>query len=647
MSYIEFDKTKLVNLQYSLSKELLRTNQAGGYSSSTIITCNTRKYHGLLVLPQPLIDDQKHVLLSTMDETLLIDDREFHLSLRMYKENYHHPKGHKYVRDFKSDPNLKLVYRIGKTIFSKEYIFVRNEDRVLLKYNIEAASKPVKLILKPLLAFRNFHQLSKANTSVNTKYQKVKNGASWQMYPGYSRLFFQFSEDPKYIHIPDWHYNIEYPRERERGYEYHEDLFVPGKFEINLSAGESIIVSAGTEEIDPNIISKSFKKEVKSRIARDSYEHCLENAAEEFIVHNGMKTEIIAGYPWFGRWGRDTFIALPGLTLTKGDEKTFLAVINTLLEEMKDGLFPNVGGGEQTVYNSVDAPLWFFWSMQQYEHMSKKPKKIWRNFGVKMKEILSNYRDGTHFNIQMRDNGLLWAGQPGRALTWMDAVVKGKPVTPRTGFAVEINALWYNAIYTCLEWAVKEGDKEFIDEWSDKPALIKKSFMDTFFDKEVGYLADSVNGDKKDWSIRPNMIFAVSLPNTPLENKYFADVLLKVRKHLLTPRGLRTLSPRDSQYKGSYTGDQDKRDNAYHQGTVWPWLLGPYAQACFNTFGNAARDKIEKVYTTFEEDMDHNGIGTISEIYDGNPPFHGRGAISQAWCVAEILRIKWMLDNYE
>lgn len=646
MSYINFEKKQLINLQYSLDKELLRTNRAGAYSSSTIINTNTRKYHGLLVVPQPLIDDVNHVLLSTVDETLTVNDFDFHLSMRMYPNGHFDPKGHKYIRDFVSDPNPKLVYRLGQTVFTREAIFAENENRFLIRYTLEdSLAKSVSLKIKPFLAYRNVHSLSKANTWVESKYNEVANGTQWQMYKGYSKVFMQFSKKAKYTHVPDWYYNIEYVREAERGYECKEDLYVPGFFEVELKKGESVVISAGLEEKRPSSFKRQFTSEIKKRIPRDTFEHCLQNAADEFFVTIDKKKEVIAGYPWFGRWGRDTFISLPGLALSRGDIKTFKAVIKTMLGELKDGLFPNVGLGKKAAYNSADASLWFFWALQQYSFSVKNKSSVWKEYSKPMKQILEKYRKGTHCNIKMHDNGLVWQGEHGKALTWMDAIVHGKAVTPRNGYAVEINALWYNAIKFSLEMATLAKDTAFVKKWKKWPGIIEESFENTFWDSSKRYLADYVNGDYKNWEIRPNMIFAVSLPYSPLSENKQHGVLDIVKSDLLTPRGLRTLSPKNTNYKGAYEGDQAKRDSAYHQGVVWPWLLGAFADAYLRLQGENGKPFIKELYQGFEKEMNKDGIGTVSEIYEGDPPHSGRGGISQAWSVAELLRINKMISE--
>ncbi len=647
MSYIEFDKSQLINLEYSLGKELIRSNRAGAYASKTIVGCNTRKYHGLLVVPQPGIDDENHVLLSNLDETIIQHDAEFNLGIHKYPGGVYDPKGHKYIRDFEADPIPFIIYRVGGVVLKREMLFMKNHDRMLMKYTLLDAHSRTRLRFKPFLAFRNVHQLSRANMQVIDKYENTENGIRMRLYPGYSYLYLQFSKLVEYTHVPEWYYKIEYQEEMNRGYDYQEDLFVPGFFELPIRKGESIVFSAGIREANPRTLKRLFSAEIKQRIPRDSFENCLANAAQQFIVKKGKKTGIIAGYPWFGRWGRDTFIALPGLLFVTGNIQTGKAVIDTMIVDLKGPLFPNIGEGYQSTYNSVDAPLWFFWALQQYALFSGKKQSVWKEYGKKMKLILNGYRKGTRFNIKMQENGLIYAGEQGLALTWMDAVVNGKPVTPRTGMQVEINALWYNAIMFSIEMAELAGDKKFVADWKKIADGIPTVFEETFWDDQRQYLADYVNGDFKDWSVRPNQIFAASLPYSPVNEEIRKAVITKVQQELLTPRGLRTLSPKNPYYKGVCYGDQATRDQAYHQGTVWPWLLGPFTEAYLKIHGKSGLSFVNELYHGFEEVMTEAGIGTVSEVYDGDPPHRAGGAISQAWSVAELIRTKYLIDLYE
>ena len=645
MGYIKFDKSQLVNLEYSLRKEFLRSNETGGYSCSTIINCNTRKYHGLLVSPQPAIDNDNHVLLSSIDESIVQHGVDFNLGIHKYQGDIYNPKGHKYLIDFSTEPIPTQTYRVGGVMLSKEIMMCTKGNLLIVKYTLLDAHSPTKLLLRPFLAFRNVHKLSKSNIWVDSKYETIPNGISMRMYSGYTPIFMQFSKELQYTHVPDWYYNIEYLKERERGYECHEDLFVPGFFEIDIEKGESVYFSASTEKQVPENLEELYNEELKTRIPRNNFENCLENSARQFFVRNGNKVEVIAGFPWFGRWGRDTFIALPGLSLALGDHKTCKDVIDTMLSELHGPLFPNIGSGDNSAYNSVDAPLWFFWSLQQYAKYTKSLASTWSEYGEKMKLILDGFRKGTLYNIHMQENGLIWAGETGKALTWMDAVVDGKAVTPRIGMPVEINALWYNAVMFSLEVAKIAEDKAFIDSWQPIADGIPKAFLETFWDEERGYLADYF-GTKAHWQVRPNMIFAASLPYMPVGEDIRIKIVDKIRKQLLTPRGLRTLSPEDIEYKGFYYGDQATRDKAYHQGTVWPWLIGHYTEAYLKIHGKGGLSHIEKLYRGFEEEMFEHGIGTISEVFDGDPPYRAAGAISQAWSVAEVIRMGTIIKQY-
>jgi predicted glycogen debranching enzyme len=646
MAYLKFDSSQLINLEYSLNRELLRSNRGGSYSCSTIIGCNTRKYHGLLVSPIEKFDDERFVFLSTLDETVIQHDSEFNLGIHKFQGDSYYPKGHKYVQDFEADVVAVTIFRVGGVVLRKESLLVDQEEQILIKYTLEDAHSATKLRFRPFLAFRNIHQLTHANMDANTKITKVPNGVKSKLYSGFPSLYMQFSKEVEFIQVPDWYYNIEYSKEQERGYEYQEDLFVPGYFEVDIKKGESILFSASLKEDEPSIFKKKFNNELNKRTPRDSFQNCLITAAQQFFVRKGSKTEILAGYPWFGTWGRDTFISLPGLTLAIDDTQTFLDVVDTIVGRMRGGLFPNMGGDKNPAFNSVDAPMWFFHALQKYVEYTGKQDEVWQRYGKNMKDILKGFREGLTYNIKMHDNGLIFAGAPGKSLTWMDAVVYGVPVTQRAGYAVEINALWYNALRFTLDMAQKNGDSKFVKAWQDIPGKIEKSFIETFWACGKGYLSDVVNGDEKDCAVRPNMVIAASLDYTPLTKEMIKDVVDLTTSELLTPRGLRTLAPKNPSYIGIYEGSQEKRDKAYHQGTVWPWLLEPYCRAYLKLYKQSGVSHVKKLLDGFEEEMMNHGIGTIDEIFDGDPPHTGKGAISQAWSVAALLQMFKMIKQY-
>ncbi len=428
MSYINFDKSQLVNLEYALNRELLRSNRAGSYASSTIINCNTRKYHGMLVTPQPMIDNENHVLLSSLDETVIQRESEFNLGIHKYPGNHYNPKGHKYIRDFVTDPIPKLTYRVGGVILTKEMIFSTLESRMLIKYTLVEANSPTKLRLRPFLAFRNIHTLGRENIFADKKYDEVNNGIRIRMYHGYTDLIMQVSKKNAYTHVPDWYYNIEYQEEMERGYEYQEDLYNPGFFEFDVKKGESVFFSASTSEINPLSMMRAFTAELSKRIPRDNFLNCLINAAQQFIIQNGKASEIKAGFPWYGQRGRDSLISLPGLTLVLGDHKSCKAVLDTMVSEMKGPFFLSAGSGNLQPAKAADTSLWFFWTLQQYADFSGARQKIWKDYGRTMKIILESYRLGTESNIHMEQDGLIHSGIPGTPATWMDSMVSGKPV---------------------------------------------------------------------------------------------------------------------------------------------------------------------------------------------------------------------------
>lgn len=647
MSYLKFDKNQLVNLEYSLQREVLRSNRAGSYISTTLSGCNTRKYHGLLVCPLEGLDGEKHVLLSSFDETVVQHGSAFNLGIHKYDGDHYEPKGHKYIRDFNVDTIPGTTFRVGGVVLKKERVLVEKEQQLLIKYTLEEAHSPTVLRFRPFLAFRKVHELSKANMYANTRYTEIENGIKIKLYDGYPFLHMQFSKEAEFIPAPDWNYGIEYPKEKNRGYEFKEDLFVPGYFELPIKKGETIVFSASTTENKPGSLKQKFTREISKRIPRDTFLGNLSNSAQQFFVRKDHQTDIIAGFPWYGPISRQTFIALPGLTLDLDDRETCELALDTQLEYLKDGLFPKFPGNPASFYDSIDAPLWFFWSVQQYYRHVKDSKKVWNKYGPAMKSILLAYKNGTDFNIHVLENGLISGKTENVALTWMDSYINGKPVVQRAGAPVEVNALWYNAICLALELAEAEDDTAFINEWKDLPAKVAKSFVELFWSENRQYLADCIDGDAKDWSIRPNMLIAAALEFTPLDREKQKAILSMVKRELLTPRGLRTLSPRDASYEGVCEGDIQQRELALHQGTVWPWFMSFFVESYIRIHKRGGLPFVKKIIEGFEEEMTEHCIGTISEMYNGNPPHRGKGAISQAWSVAALIRAYKLLENCE
>lgn len=645
MSFLQFDKTQLINLEYSLSKEILLANPSGAYASSTIIGCNTRKYHGLLVAPITDMDGGRHVIVSSLNETVIQHDQEFNLGIHKYPGEYY-PKGHKYARWFEMDPVWKMIYRVGGVVLEKDILLDEKEPRVLVRYTLLEAHSPTILKVKPFLAFRNIHALSKANLNVNKLVSACKNGVFLRLYPEYPGLYLQTSKPIEFITAPDWYNNIEYLKEQRRGYPYQEDLFVPGFFEFPIKTGESVVFAAGFKEQAPGGLKRRFINQMEKTPVRHTFEEVLVQSAKSFIIDIKGQTELVSGFHWFGSWGRNCWIALPGLTLATGQPDLFEKIAKSMVGMLRNGLFPNHSPDRNhPVYRGVDGSLWMIWAFQQYANHINDNVNTWKTFGNSVKQVLYSYRDGINNGIRMQEDGLLYAYAPNLALTWMSAYLNGVPVTQRPGLTVEVNALWYNAICFALQAAEEAGDKKFVDDWNEIPTRISPKFLETFWSDQKGYLADYVFEGQANWDVRPNQVMAVSLPYSPLQDEQKRAVLEIVHSELLTPKGLRTLSPRHEDYKTSYEGDHATRDLSYHQGTVRPWLLGHFAQGWLNLFGQSGKQFIHATVHNFEEDMFEHGLGTISEVYDGNPPHTPCGAISSAASVAEILRVIYLLKK--
>ncbi|MBP3247161.1 MAG: glycogen debranching enzyme family protein [Prevotella sp.] len=645
MSYLRLEKAVMTNLQESLAREFLRTNRSGAYSSSTLVDCNTRKYHGLLVVPVPELDDENHVLLSSLDCTVIQHGAEFNLGLHKYQGNNFSPNGHKYIREFDATKVPTTTYRVGGVILQKEVIFQHYEDRILIRYTLVDAHSATTLRFRPFLAFRSVRQFTHENATASREYSEVENGIKTCMYAGYPDLYMQFSKKNEFIFQPDWYRGIEYPKEQERGYASNEDLYVPGYFELPIKKGESIIFAASTSAIKPTAMKKLFDDEVADRVPRDNFYHCLVTAAHQF--HRKEKNHdryLLAGYPWFKCRARDTFIALPGLTLAIGEIDYFEKVMMTAERDLRAFMDEQPLSGKIYEMEQPDVPLWAVWAMQQYAKEVGRDK-CFEMYGKLLHKIVKYILDGKHPNLRLDDNGLLYSNGKDKAVTWMNSTANGKPVVPRSGYIVEFNALWYNTLKFCASLASEKGDVKGAEMIEKLAAKVKDSFVETFVN-EYGYLLDYVDGTMMDWSVRPNMIFAVALDYSPLNQQQMKSVVDICTRELLTPKGLRSLSPKSGGYNPIYVGPQTQRDYAYHQGTAWPWLGGFYMEACLKLYKRSRLSFVERQMVGYEDEMDYHAIGTISELFDGNPPFHGRGAMSFAMNVAEILRTLKLMEKY-
>mgnify|MGYP004588788221 FL=1 len=647
MSYLRFEKALMTNLQDSLPKELLRTNRSGAYSCSTIVDCNTRKYHGLLVVPIPEIDDDNHVLLSSLDVTVVQHGAEFNLGLHKYQGNNFSPMGHKYIREFDCDKVPTTIYRVGGVLLKKEVVFQHYEDRILIRYTLVDAHSATTLRFRPFLAFRSVRQFTHENTVASRDFYPVDNGIKTCMYEGYPDLYMQFSKKNEFIFHPDWYRGVEYPKEQERGYASTEDLYVPGYFEMPIKKGESIVFSAAISSIKPSALKKLFDEEVAERSPRDNFFHCLVNAAHQFHIRKKNDDRyLLAGYPWFKCRARDTFISLPGLTLSIEEQDYFELVMKTAERGIREFMAGKPLTGLMTEIEQPDVLLWAIWAIQQYAKEASL-EKCNEMYGKLVDDIVKFIEANKHNNLELRENGLLYSEGKKKAVTWMNSTANGRPVVPRTGYIVEFNALWYNALCFAASLAELSGNNAQVDHLNKLAEKVKTSFVEVFLN-EHGYLFDYVDDkDPRDWSVRPNMIFAAAFDYSPLDQAQKKGVVDICTRELLTPKGLRSLSPKSGGYNPMYVGPQTQRDYAYHQGTAWPWLGGFYMEASLKLYKRTRLSFIERQMVGYEDEMSYHCLGTIPELFDGNPPFHGRGGISFAMNVGEVLRTLELLEKYK
>lgn len=649
-----FQKSEELSLQKAISLEWLETNGLGGYASSTILNCNTRKYHGLLVCPVPDLPD-KYVLLSQLEDTFLKKSEEYPLSVFQYDSTIQE-EGFSHYQELTLDTHPCITYQFDKITLTKEILMLDQENTLLIKYTISNSGMS-KIAINPLIALRNFHGLSKENGFIQSQIEDCLDGRKLTSYDNMPSLFFQTDANFSFLSQPVWYKNFDYEQEKQRGFDYLEDLFSPGTFTLSFPKNKEIIFSCGTQEQDEDLATK-WKKEIQRRknllkkTKGTSLQKQLKTTSLSFIQKKPHldTLSIIAGYHWFPEWGRDTMISLPGLMLYSGLEEEYLTILQEFCKHEYQGLLSNIPGDipEKNNYNSVDTSLWFAWAVQQYYLKTKDFKTVIKHFWLTLNNIFSHYKAGTLFNIKMLENGLLSAGTKETNLTWMDVMIDSTPVTPRNGCAVEINALWFNMLSFMHTLAKKLSDP-IEAELKSLIQSITTSFRETFWDDDLGYLKDLVNDEIQDSSIRPNQIFAVSLPYSPLTKSMSTQVVETVRKHLLTPYGLRTLSPEDPNYKGHYSLEKDfmMREKAYHNGTVWPWLLGHFGEALIKVTRNK-KEAIKTLNASLKNIQLHladAGIGTISEIFDGDEPHHPCGCISQAWSVGEILRLTHIIGS--
>ncbi len=639
------------DLDAALRREWLETNGLGGFASSSIVGMNTRRYHGLLVAAtKPPVG--RLVILSKLEETLFIEGQPVDLSVNRYPGTVH-PQGFRYLKQFRLDPFPVFTFEIEGIEIEKSVFMVHGDNSTVVQYELKKNNHPERpktlwLELRPLIAFRDYHSTTHENGALTPALQEEPGLTAVTPYAGLPTLYLAHNaaESKK---TSDWYRNFEYEAERERGLDFTEDLFNPCVLRFDLRSRRQASVIASTERRDvANVVDYRLAEITRRRNAsrssplEDEFASSLTAAADQYIVARGDQKTVIAGYHWFSDWGRDTMIALPGLTLPTGKHDVARSILRTFAQNVDQGMLPNrfPDEGETPEYNTVDATLWFFEAARAYLAYTGNLEFVRNELYPVFADIIKWHVRGTRYGIKMDESGLLSSGQQGVQLTWMDAKVGDWVVTPRRGKPVEIQALWYNALCVMEELARTFGEEAEQKRYRSMATVASWSFNRQFWNEQAGCLYNVTNGAPPDLSIRPNQIFAVSLKHSMLSADRAHAVVDKVQEHLLTPYGLRSLAVSDPQYRGRYTGGPAERDGAYHQGTVWPWLMGPFITAYIKVNGDseAARRQAAKWLAPLKAHLADGGLGHISEIFDGDAPQRPCGCIAQAWSAAEILR---------
>ena len=648
MAFLKFNKSELVNLEYSLKREIIVANKTGAYCNTSIVTCNTRRYHGLLAVPIDKLGGGNFILLSSLDESLVVGGKQFNLGIHCYGDVYE-PRGHKYIVDFDADPAPEIVYKVGEILFSKTILMAPDSDQVLIKYHLIEAPEKATLMLKPFLAFRSVHSLTSQNPEAVTDCKEINNGVSFRLYEDFPDLNMQLSAKTQFKSLPYWYNGVTYSDEMRRGFNCKEDLFVPGFFTVSMKPGDSIVFSASVSEDDPKVLKRKVTEALKRLGHINNYHDLLVRNADMLKCSRNGHKRINAGFSWLETGLlRETILSLPGLTLyANGDCDEFEEILDNLIADEQDRLFHRT--------TQVEAPLLLTDTIQQYIHYLEDEKgekdagkKVWKKYGATLKGILESYLPGRRNEVAMHPNGLLWAQMDGVALSWMNTYVGGRPVTERAGYQVETNAMWYNAVCFAIDMEKKYGPKrknEFVEKWTPIRDLIEENYQKTFWNYEAGYLADYVDNFGQNMDVRPNQLYAISLDYSPVEDMIKSDVVMTVNNELVTRRGIRTLSPRNVMYRGVYEGSQTDRDLAYYQGCAFPILLDPYVNICFKMMGSNFYKKAEYLTEGFYADINKHGVGAFSELYDGDPPHEAHGAIASACSTAALLRVDYLMNK--
>lgn len=643
MAFLKFNKSELVNLSYSLKREIICANKTGAYCNTSIVTCNTRRYHGLLAVPIDAFGGKKHLLLSSLDESLILNGKRFNLGIHCYGSVYE-PRGHKYIIDFEADPVPKITYRVGEITFTKSILLVPDSDQVMIRFELVKSPAKVRLLLTPFLAFRDIHALTDENPNARTDGWEIPNGMSFNLYDGFPDLNMQFNtKDVSFVTTPCWYKGVTYSDEYRRGFACKEDLYVPGHFETEMTPGDTIVFSASVGLTTPSGLKRKFDSYVAKAARITTYHEQLVHCADLLKQDRGGHKMITAGFSWlYTGLLRETLEALPGLTLyANGDKAEFEEILDNLIADNQERLFHRT--------TQVEAPLRLADTLGRYIGFGADPKAVWKKYGPTVKGIVESYLPGRRVEVAMQPNGLLWAQLDHWALSWMNTYVDGNPVTERAGYQVETNAMWFQSVLfaVTMEREYSPSDSAFLKEWSHILDLIRENFQNTFWNARAGYLADYVDNAGQHLEVRPNMLYALVGEDIPVESEIARRVLQVIDNELVTRRGIRTLSPRHSEYKGVYEGSQTDRDLAYYNGCCLTSLLGPYCEVCFKMKGAAFLNKAQWLVNGFYEDLNKHGVGAFSELYDGDPPHEPHGAISSALSTAALLEVEYLKNKYK
>ena len=632
-------------LARALDCEWLETDGLGGFASSSVLFCPTRRYHGLLVAWPPGMA-KRHVLLSRFEEVLWVDGRAWPISVARYGEVLS-PNGHEQLLSFERAPFARCVYRIGPLELTREVQLMRGSGEVLCAYTLSGGGdgREAELELRPMLPCREADALTVENEVLDPTCERLPRGLRWRPYAALPAVSITIGGgDWSFEEEGLWFKGLEYSADRRRGYEYREDQWSPGALRLRMRGNQSVVVAASLDApvADPG---HAWQRASSARLeglprSSDPLFDALSRSADDFLYRTARgRAGILAGFPWFHEWGRDTYLSLPGLTLARGRLDACREILRGALDYLRDGLLPNIFADTiaGSHYGSVDAALWFARAVGLYRHAGADPAELREDFLPALRDVAAAYQGGTALGMCVDDSGLLAAGSEQLNATWMDARTAAGPVTPRDGCAVEINALWYSLL---AQLAQLEPQTRAKASWKRRRDRVGKAFLERFWLADEGYLADRWKDGQRDTSVRPNMVLAAALELSPLSTAQRGGVVARARSELLTPRGLRTLSPRHPDYVGRYQGGPEQRDRAYHQGTAWPWLVGFYAEALLRAEGWSAqaRGEVRRIVSGFAPELSRAGLGHVSEVFDGDEPQRPGGSIAQAWNTAELLR---------